>query len=353
MEYHGNKNHCRYIRYIVIIILIIIAVFIIRKIRTGLEHNQIISDNRFMMDTMVTIKISVPQGKSEIAQKAINNAFDRMQNLADKMDRFRKGSVVGKVNNAGGDPVIIDKETFKLLGSVKEYATISSGIFDPTIAPLIDSWGFGTDKKQIPSSEEINEILKKVDYRKIKLTREDDKFYVKLPAEMAIDLGGAVKGYIVDSGIESIRSRGIDRVYINAGGNIRVAGNKTGGKPWQIGVKQPRGQGIISDYIFQLDRGSIATSGDYERYFIREGIKYSHLLDPRTGYPVREMYSATVYAETALEADVLSTTVFIAGWDRGREIINQMQGVEGLLVRKGELWVSEGVRRLIKKQHTN
>ena len=150
---------------------------------------------------------------------------------------------------------------------------------------------------------------------------------------MKVDLGGMAKGFIVDKGIETLGETGIESAFINAGGNIRVLGPKYEDRPWHIGIRKPQQKGeIFSKHIIALKEGSVATSGDYERYFTVAGRRYSHLIDPRTGYQARGMQSVTIYAPDALSADILSTAIFIMGQDKGQKLINKMPSIEGFMV---------------------
>ena len=339
-------------KYIVISIILIFLVIIaggVSYLRNGRvkfllwEREGIYSQQEFMMDTIVTVKIADTKSRSE---PALTETFHEMRRWADQLDRFKPTSVISRINHSQGKPVKVTEEVIYLLKQTREYSRISKQAFDPTIAPLIELWGFGQEKQRVPEAEEINQLLLKTDYRQLILNPADNT--VLLPAGMSLDLGGAAKGFVVDQGVKKLLALGIKSAYINAGGTIRVIGNKAPGQCWSIGIRKPqiaeegKGSAYFDNYIVKLNQGSLATSGDYERYFIEEGVRYSHLLDPRTGYPVRELKSATIYAEQALLADILSTAVFVLGWQQGQELINSLPGIEGFLVRDGEVWSSEG-----------
>lgn len=336
MEFPGNFR-----KYIFLLVIVIIfGLFIFYRLPA---RKEIYAETRFFMDTTVTVKVV---GEQKMAERAIEQAFKTMQEWAGRLDRFNSGSTVWRINHSGGEGTRVDQELLILLKKGKDYAALSKGAFDPTVAPLVDLWGFGQDEQRVPRVGEIERVLSRIDYEKLKLDFVNHQVF--LPAFMEIDLGGMAKGFIIDKGIETLLALGVESAYINAGGNIRVLGNKAPGRPWRIGIRKPREPGkIFQRYILALNRGSLATSGDYERYFTFNGVRYSHLLDPRTGYPAREMQSATIYAENALEADILSTAVFVSGWDEGKRLIESLEGVEGFLVRENEVWMSKGLEKYL------
>jgi FAD:protein FMN transferase len=309
------------------------------------EESELYAETRFFMDTTVTIKVVESE---EIAGKAINEAFNIMETWANQLDRFSPSSTIWKINENNGKGVEVSPELIDLLNTARRFAALSYGAFDHTIAPLMDLWGFGGNEQRVPRDVEIQSILPDINYQRLSL--EIERKMVFLPVNMKIDAGGMAKGFIIDKGIETLLAQGIESAYINAGGNIRVIGNnKDSGRPWQIGIRKPREPGqIYQNYILAIKEGSVATSGDYERFFIADGVRYSHLLDPRTGYPAREMQSATIYAEDALQADILSTAVFVSGWEEGIKLMESLPGIEGLLVKEGEIWMSKGMNKYLR-----
>jgi thiamine biosynthesis lipoprotein len=159
---------------------------------------------------------------------------------------------------------------------------------------------------------------------------------------MVIDLGGIAKGYAIDRGIEVLRERGVTMALMNAGGDLRCLGTKADGTPWRIGVQNPREKTSIVGVI-KVSDGAVATSGDYERYFLQDGVRYHHLLDPATGMPARACQSVTIVAQTAEMADVMATAVFVMGPERGLAFIRDHPDIEGMIIRAdGEMLFSEG-----------
>ena len=324
------------------VFLLIIAGFYI--FRRAEQEINLYSQAEFFMDTVVSIKI----GEDPAVEKAVNKAFEVMKKEAIRLNRYKEDSVIYKINYSDGKTINIERDIFLLLKKAKKYQELSGGAFDISIAPLVDLWGFGKEKQRVPEDYEIKEILPLIDSNKLLLQKEYEQYRVYLPSEMSLDLGAIAKGYIIDKGVESLIKSGYDSFYINAGGNIRVNGEKSPGRSWHIGIRDPATPAsILTEYITALKKGSLATSGDYERFFESEGKRYSHLLNPRTGYQERSLRSATIYAPTALQADILSTAVFIKGWEEGKIFINSLENVEGVLITDDEIWLSEGFKKLL------
>ncbi|MFW5992257.1 MAG: FAD:protein FMN transferase [Halanaerobiaceae bacterium] len=322
--------------YVLIVLLLVGVFFLFRK-----PEVKYVSRSEFLMDTVVTVKIP----ESDRSEEIFNAVFTGMEKWDEKLNRMDEDSIIARINNSN-KPVKVEEKIFNLIEAGIKYGDLTEGAYDITIAPLIDLWGFGNSEHRIPSDEEIDEVLHVIDYRKIEMEKDENTIF--LPSGMAIDLGGIAKGFIVDQACRILQDNGVESAYINAGGDIRVLGRKNREQLWQIGIRKPREENeIFDDYILGLADGSIATSGDYERFFIEDGIRYSHLIDPRTGYQTREMISASIYAPTTLEADVYSTAVFIMGWMDAKEFISSNPDIEGFLVSKDKKWTSSGFKKLM------
>ncbi len=285
-----------------------------------------------MMDTFVTISLFTDAGK-EHAGEAAQKTFEEMERLESLLHRNTPGSDIRKINdNAGIAPVIVDAETFFIISKAIEYGELSCGAFDISIAPLIDLWGFGSEDITVPEPEAIRESRQHIDYQKIKtdpLSRS-----VSIEEGMALDLGGIAKGYIVDRGIDTLKENGIGRAFLNAGGDIRLIGGKPGPEPWNVGIQNPRqedGSRGIAGKIALFD-SAVVTSGDYQRFFEEDGRRYHHIIDPATGYPADRLLSVTIVHDQALDADILSTAVFVMGKERGLKLIEELPGTEAVII---------------------
>lgn len=287
------------------------------------------SGSKFLMNTFVSIRAA---GTSP--DEPIQAAFDEMQRIESLMSRHIPGSDVFRINQgAGGRPVKISDETFHVIWESIKYADITGGAFDISIGPLMDVWNFGATDPSVPEPEQINQARSLVGWELIELNSED--VTVRLPLHgMSIDLGGVAKGYAAQEGARVLREHGISHALIDVGGNIVTIGSRPDGEAWQIGIRDPRGKSIentIGPTLYVSDC-AIATSGDYERFFIYAGKRYHHILHPETGMPADTVQSVTVIAKDSLYADILSTAVFVMGPDKGMDLIEALDGVSAMIV---------------------
>ena len=221
------------------------------------------------------------------------------------------------------------------------FSHLSQGAFDLSISPLKEVWGFYTAQPRLPSEAEIRSRLPLVDYRSIEI--HDGRIRLPEPG-MALDVGGVAKGYAVDRAIDILREGGASGALVEAGGDLRFFGAKPQGKPWQIALQHPR----QPDRLIRVDDfglHGIATSGDYERYFMVDGRRYHHILDPKTGHPASRCVSATVWTATAMDADILSTALFVLGPQEGLQLIEDLPNAEGFVMyEEGEALRYRGSR---------
>jgi len=239
----------------------------------------------------------------------LDDFFSEVERISNKYSLEKKDSYISRLNRG---EVTVDGETRKLLNFAKKIWKISRGAFDPTVGRLKLLWGFN-ERPHLPDPREVKKSLKFVGFSKLRM--EGGKIVSR---GILLDFSGFAKGYAVDRGAEVLVKHGIRSALIDAGGDIRVIGTKPGGKPWRVGIKNPRGAGMVR--VLPLRNEAVATSGDYENFFVRDGVKYHHLLDPRTGYPARGFQSVTVISPTCMEADAMATALFVAGPGQAREI---------------------------------
>jgi thiamine biosynthesis lipoprotein len=267
------------------------------------------------------------------APKALAEAQKAVEDVERRFSRFNPLSEAGMLEQkAGKEEHPFSEESLFLFSKALEYAQRTEGAFDPTLGALTRLWGIGTPEERIPSEEEIQEALKAVGYKDLHLFPERGTAMLARKGQIP-DFGGIAKGYAGDRVRDILKSHGISQGLINMGGNITVLGNKPGGAPWKIGIQnplEPRGAflGILS-----LAEISVVTSGNYERYFEEEGIRYHHILDPRTGHPAsQELLSVTVICKDALEGDALATGLYVLGLSQGIKLAENLEGVEALFV---------------------
>ena len=254
----------------------------------------------FTMDTVINVKY---KGVNKSLEKKIKAEFYRIYK---KFSPAVKSSVIERINNRKKNKIKLDTETKYLILKSDYFSKLSEGVFDITIKPIIDLWGFESNNKvyKIPDIAEVKNKLKLVNYKKIIITNE----FLYLPPGFKLDLGGIAKGYAVDKAADIFKKHGIRDFLINAGGDLIAEGKNPKGENWVIGIKNPRGSGLIK--IFSIKNSAVATSGDYQRYFIKNGVRYHHILSPFTGYPFHKWISMTVIAKTCMEADSLATMFF-------------------------------------------
>ena len=277
------------------------------------------------MGTFVSITVMHPS-KTE-AEEVIGKAFEEMDRVAMLMDRYRSDSPVGVLNKEGSLTEVPPDVATVIKRSLHFYKQ-SQGAFDITVQPVVDLYKQHFEATNTPpSKEELEKALALVDARAISF--DGKSIRLKTPG-MGITLDGIAKGYIIDCGAELIKRHGIQHALINAGGDIRAAGGKEGGSPWKVGVQNPDKQGPYLD-IVDMNNGAIATSGNYEVYFDKEKL-YNHIVNPVTGRSPAQSASVTVMASTVMDADALSTTVFVLEPVAGKRFIDGMPGTACLIL---------------------
>lgn len=246
-------------------------------------------------------------------KQALYKAYQEMERIENLLSYQKAGSEISLINAAASKKnVRVSAETFAILQRALHYARELDGLFDVTIGAVSMLWDFsGPHGGHLPPGKDITLRLANVNYQDLLLNEQDTTVLLKKDG-MQIDLGGIAKGYAIDRGSTIMKENGIVNFILNAGGDMYVSGQKDAQTPWKVGVRDPRNaQELIAR--FHLKDYAVATSGDYERFFIADGQRYHHIFDPRTGYPGNLSRSSTTFAATAEEADVLATYLFIIG----------------------------------------
>ena len=268
---------------------------------------------------------------------------DEARRIEVKFSRYRESSVVSEINrNAGRTPVAVDEETDMLVAAALALASITGGRFDPTVGALRRAWDFKSGR--VPSRDEVSALLPLVDSEAV--SRRDRTVFLRRSG-MEIDLGGVGKEYAVDRAAELLHREGIRAAIVNFAGDVRTIGSRGDGRPWKVGVLDPRDRGRCRFAVRTLAEAGIATSGDYERGFVKDGVRYHHILDARTGWPARGVASATVVAASAFRAGQYATAAFLLGADEGLALLEETPGVEGALITEaGDILPTTGMRFL-------
>jgi len=273
-----------------------------------------------------TFTITVSYTGVDTTKKAMYYALKEVERIENLMSSTKESSDIYKINkDAGIRPVKVSYETFSIIQRSIRYSEQYNGIFDITIGPISDLWGFNSDTpvKQVPPENVIDSLVKFVDYEKIILNEADTTVFLP-EAPMKLDLGGIAKGYAVDRASGIMKKMGMENFFVNGGGDVYISGLKDGINKWSMGIEHPRDPNKIIGELWLKDM-AIGTSGDYERYAIIDGIRYCHIFDTKTGYPAHLSQSASAVAPTVEEAVILSKVLFIYGYrkyDGMREKLN-------------------------------
>ncbi|MGE0188470.1 MAG: FAD:protein FMN transferase [Steroidobacteraceae bacterium] len=291
-----------------------------------------------IMGTRMTVEVwtdTAAQGNA-----AIDAVLAEMRRLDESMSTYKSSSEVSRVNaEAAQHPVKISKELFDLLTQAVEFSRITHGAFDITYASVGFMYDFRQHEK--PDDKQIAAALPAVNYRHLLLDAAQQTIGFSQPG-VRIDLGGIAKGYAVDRGIALLQARGIDHAMVSAGGDSRIIGDRFG-KPWIVGIRHPDDASKVIAKIPLVD-AALSTSGDYERYFDEGGVRYHHIIDPKTGKSASKVRSATIIASTATRTDGLSKTAFVLGPDEAMQIYNQLNDVDAILVMpNGKVLYSRGL----------
>lgn len=308
------------------------------------EASETVTDKtQFLMDTVVTIR-AIGKDSEQVTQ----DAFSEMKRVESVFSRFIYESEISEINRRAGQWVEVSEETLDVIAEGIRFGELTNGTFDITIGPLLALWGFGDSRhnQRVPSEEELAEALAHVDYTRVELDR--DNLLVRIPEGFILDLGGIAKGFAVDQGAETLRAAKIKHALVNAGGDISAIGTRQDGNLWRVGIQDPRETSEILAIVQVRDK-AIVTSGDYQRYFEQDGVRFHHIIDPFTGYPADGLTSVSVVAPTAREADAYSTAFFVLGLEASKELVERLPEIETVIVDEtGEIWVSSGLREVIQ-----
>ncbi len=286
------------------------------------QADPITSDTRIALGTVCTISLY-----EKGTQDLYDELFLRLNEIEQLMSPNIIDSELSKANDfAGFEKGSISADTYTVLEKSLEYARLTDGAFNPAIGPLVNLWAIGTDAARVPSQEEIEKAVLLSQWEKVLLTKEQNDYFVFLEEEgMALDLGGIAKGYAADELVEILHENNIYSAIIDLGGNIYALGEKENGDAWKVGIKNPFDSTGSPAVRVDLKNQSVVTSGVYERFFEQYGVRYHHLLDSKTGYPVNNgLMSVTIVTESSMLADVLSTAVFVLGKEKGLALLESL-----------------------------
>ncbi len=304
-------------RFLILLCLLVVA---------ACDRPQVLHKGQWIMGTVVEITWV----GSPASNRVIKQAFDAIRAVDNAMNPDKPNSELFRINaRAGRGPVTVSPNTCRVTHEGLRIGEETGGAFDITLGPLIRLWGWDTQHPRLPSGEAISVALKKTGLGGV--TCDPDTHQVSLKRKgMAIDLGGIAKGFAVDQAAKVLKTGKIDNFIVNAGGDLYASGGPPG-RPWRIGIQDPDDSGAIFAVV-TLSGRAIATSGDYEHFFIRNHIRYHHILDPATGLPARGLRSVSVLAGTTMEADALATALFVMGRKKAARWLARHTGIQAVLM---------------------
>lgn len=299
----------------------------------------------FAFDTVCTVN-AYEYGTKQLQ----DTLFARLQVLESLLSAHIPTSDISRINDlAGIAPVVVSEETLFVLKNAYDYAEKTNGAYDPTIGPLVSLWNIKEKQQKyyellgnadvlevqdslVPSTEEITKVLPLVDYTKLHLDFESKTAFLEEKG-MKLDVGGIAKGYAADQLVQILRDSNVKQAIVDLGGNVFAMGSKKNGADYRIGIKNPKDPEIKTVVVLKIKNQTVVTSGVYERFFIENGIRYHHILNPKTGYPVQnDLLSYTIVGDSSLVADVLSTACFVLGNEKALELLSSESNFAGLSI---------------------
>ena len=301
-----------------------------------------VTEARIAMGTELRLTAwTIDEAAALDAFDAVYAEFERLEQL---MSTWRPASEISRLNAAaGGAPVRVSPDVIDVLQLAAGISESTGGKFDITFGALSGLWRFDEDMDgSIPDRAEVEARLPLIAWEDVEI--DADAGTARLArAGMSVNLGGIGKGYAVDRGVDILREAGLDTFLIQAGGDLYVGGEPEG-RPWRLGIQDPRGPAGTPFARMELTDATFSTSGDYERYFVRDGVRYHHILDPDLGQPARTSRSVTIVTSRAVLADALSTGIFILGAEEGLALVERLDDVEGVIVdADNQVHVSSGL----------
>jgi thiamine biosynthesis lipoprotein len=302
-----------------------------------------VTQSRVAMGSLLTV--TVWAADQVAAQAAIADVFREFDRLEDLMSTWRKGSDVLRLNAAAGKGAVkLSPEVIEVLGLARHYSELSGGKFDVTFAALSGLWRFDHDQDGIvPPPAAVAARLPLIRWQDLIVDAAAGTAELRRRG-MSVNLGGIGKGYAVDRATAILRRHGFADFLVQAGGDLYVGGHPNG-RAWRLGIQDPRGPADTPFAMVELSNATFSTSGDYERYFMKDGRRYHHIIDPATGQPAMASRSVTLVTSKAVEADALAKAVFILGPDAGLALVERLPGIEGVIVgAHNEVRVSPGLK---------
>ncbi|AIY82552.1 apbE family protein [Clostridium baratii str. Sullivan] len=289
------------------------------------------------------IKVTVYDKQDE---EILDKAFKRIIEIEDLVSINKDNTEITNLNkNAGIKGVKLSEDSFNIIKKGLEYSKLSNGGYDVTIGPLVKLWSIGLPEAKVPNKDEIKNVINKIDYKKVKVNDETKEVFLE-DKGMMLDLGSIAKGYAADEIAKVLKENNVKQAIIDLGGNIYALGLKDGDQDWKVGIQDPfteRGNVVGS---VEVSNKSVVTTGIYERFIEKDGIKYHHILNPKDGYPYKtDIAGVSIIADKSVDADGLSTLVFTKGLDEGIKFIEDLDGVDAIFITDDrKVYTTKGIK---------
>jgi len=306
----------------------------------SLGGKKIYKETRVSLYTVVTITVYADSKRN--AAVAIDKTFNELDRLGKLLNFYSEDSEVSKINQmAGIKPVKVSQDTIQVIKKALYISKATNGAFDITIGAIVKLWDF--EKQILPDERDINAKLHLVNYKDVVIDEKESTVFLKKKG-MAIDLGGIAKGYATDRAVEVLKKNRISEGIVVVGGEVKPFGKKPNGEVWRVGIKNPDQKGKEDEVfaIVELDGKAISTSGGYEKFFVKDGKTYHHILDPATGYPAYGCKSVSIIAKDA--PDGFPTGIFVLGPQRGMEVVKGL-GIDAVIMdEEGNILMTDGIK---------
>ena len=329
------------IKRLTISLLLIFSLTILGGCSKDNKSTEPLSRSEVLMGTVVTVSLYDSNDEA-----ILDKVFNKVKDLESILSINENGTLVDKINEeAGIKPVKVDDDTYNIVKKGIEYSNLSNGLFDISVGPIVKLWNIGLPEARVPSQEEIDEKLPLIGYSDIEIDDTNKTIFLKRKG-MMIDLGSIAKGYAADEISRILTENNVNSAIIDLGGNIYAHGIKPSGQDWNIGIQNPfstRGD-IIG--VLKVKNKTVVTSGIYERYIEKDGVKYHHLLNPNTGYPFENnIAGVSIITDKSIDADALSTTVFAKGLEGGLKFVETLPNVDAIFITKdNKVYITNGIR---------
>ena len=306
----------------------------------ALAQPEWIGDKRPMMGTEITVYLWSED--ADTGQALVDEIFQEVARIDRLMSTYRDESEISEINrNAANSPLVVSHELWQLIRRSLDISALTQGAFDITYDSVGQHYDFRLNQR--PDEATIQSELAKIDYHLVELDDRAATIFFQQQG-VRINLGGIAKGYVVERGIDILRCKGVRNAIVTAGGDSRLLGDRRG-RPWMVGIRDPRAEGEVAISV-PLEDEAISTSGDYERFFDEDGVRYHHIIQPGTGTPASGVHSATVFGPDAVLTDALSTSVFVMGVDKGLRLIATLPDYESIVIdAEGQVYYSDGLQQ--------